>query len=311
MRENAKIGSEFNSASSSSAACRGRGGFRFTIFKVFTPSSSLSWEAESPATFGRLRFFAPPLPRFPGWLKEVVLVDGGGDGGIRGDLALGTGRTSASSGDNGRLVEERLVLWDPVSLLAEDAVDNFKFSRPSISSALFFPFCKVEAPDPWTVGRCDWACVVGSDLDVIEASPSPRSFLIPKRLSWGILSSNNMEKDLPLVCFIGDSSTKDVSASTAMSSSSSSCSFVAAFNCMRGKGMMVCEATRLLLSLLGEGETGSPRRRLRARITAFGGPTAVFADTSEDEADEDGFSCDAAGRTASDGRRANGPGEVT
>lgn len=68
--------------------------------------------------------------------------------------------------------------------------------------------------------------------------------------------------------FTGELSTKEESASAGASSSSS---LLGASNVNRGNGMVVWEVIRLRLSLMGDGDTGSPLSRLRARDTALVG----------------------------------------
>ena len=52
--------------------------------------------------------------------------------------------------------------------------------------------------------------------------------------------------------------------------------------------MVVWDVIRLFLSLTGEGDTGSPRSRLRARDTALVGTGGKLREKVDEEADEEG-----------------------
>ena len=85
------------------------------------------------------------------------------------------------------------------------------------------------------------------------------------------LALNNGAKCFPFACgFKGELSTKDESFKTS-SSPSQPRSSLFVLDWKRGKGREVWEIMRRRFSLLGDGETGSPRRRFRARDIAVEG----------------------------------------
>lgn len=97
------------------------------------------------------------------------------------------------------------------------------------------------------------------------------------------LSSNNRENDLPLKgALSGELSTNEVSVLCCSSSVS------AAFKVSRGNEMAVVGITRRLLSLLGDGDTGSPLSRLRARDTAPAGICSGLREKTGEEGEEEG-----------------------
>lgn len=104
-----------------------------------------------------------------------------------------------------------------------------------------------------------------------------------------MFSSNNCWYDLPGIgAFIGELSTNDDSTSMRLSSLSS---ILGASHFRRENGRVVCDATRLLLSLFGEGETGSPRNRLRALETADADKSGGFKSKFNEDVAEDSREC--------------------
>lgn len=105
----------------------------------------------------------------------------------------------------------------------------------------------------------------------VRSPNSPRELLVdfPLEGAAPALSSNKSLKDLPPAgALTGESETKDESGL------SSSSSLLDGSVVSLGNGRIVCEPTRRRLPLFGEGETGSPRRRLRAlerALVAAGG----------------------------------------
>lgn len=98
-----------------------------------------------------------------------------------------------------------------------------------------------------------------------------------------VLFSNNRENVLPLKGGLsGELSTNEVSVLCCWSSVS------AAYKFSRGNEMAVVGITRRLLSLLGDGDTGSPLSRLRARETAPAGICSGLREKTDEEGEEKG-----------------------
>lgn len=104
------------------------------------------------------------------------------------------------------------------------------------------------------------------------------AFIFDRSSMGAFLALNKGAKCFPFACgFKGELSTKDESFKTSSSPSQPKLSLFV-LDWKRGKGREVWEITRRRFSLLGDGETGSPRRRFLARdiaVEGYGGDMEV------------------------------------
>ena len=241
---------------------------RFVIFNLGGRSSSSVSYPSSP-TFAFLRLFFPgraferPAGR---WDPSF----GGGEGGIKGDLERCFGLVLPdgwrSSSDQGRLVDARLAEaegksemalsgGDPVGERCFGTSNSGSGERVGFDRAVDFGFLRVG----WS-----WSA--------------------KRRVGVSCESSKRREKERPWEGLTGESSMKE-SPGESLSSSL----LLGVPRRSRENDTDVCGIRRCRFSLIGDGETGSPRNRLRALVTAVEGAGGRFAGTLASSALRGGF----------------------
>jgi hypothetical protein len=187
---------------------------------------------------------------------------------------------SFSASEMERLRDERISLVNVVS--ASCQCDFWVYKRFKVFTELPLGLC-APAEGSWFVDPPDAVRSNEPDVDIRESrmvswnTSRPlfgllvNAFSFNKSSMGAFLALNNGAKCFPFACgFEGELSTKDESFKVS-SSPSQPRSSLFVLDWKRGKGRDVWEITRRRFSLLGDGETGSPRRRFRARDIAAEG----------------------------------------
>jgi hypothetical protein len=193
--------------------------------------------------------------------------------------------------DRSRLAEERLwggeclpalsppisnVIWTSFdrALVADEVCDLTEVGFLEVGPLTDLPALELGLNTSSSMLRNEFPKLLLRDGFIASALPLNRSVL-----DVGLkVSSKSRVKALPSAAgFIGLSPTNDeLAPSTLHLSSSLSLSLLSleapvSSGCIFGKGRLPGDSTRLRFSFFGDGDTGSPRSRLRAREMAEGG----------------------------------------